>query len=119
MRTRPASHERGRRVFAESNSERWAGMEDSDPTPSLSLNRQVAPQPVQQPCPASSPPSSRSEEHTTELQSRQYLHSSPTRRSSDLAGMEDSDPTPSLSLNRQVAPQPVQQPCPASSPPSS
>src|SRR5215217_2785760 len=28
--------------------------------------------------------SSRSEEHTSELQSRQYLHSFPTRRSSDL-----------------------------------
>src|SRR5476651_2587475 len=28
----------------------------------------------------------RSEEHTSELQSRQYLHSFPTRRSSDLAG---------------------------------
>src|ERR1035437_3901174 len=27
---------------------------------------------------------SRSEEHTSELKSRQYLHSSPTRRSSDL-----------------------------------
>src|SRR5947209_6806350 len=29
--------------------------------------------------------SARSEEHTSELQSRQYLHSFPTRRSSDLA----------------------------------
>src|SRR5947209_1075115 len=28
----------------------------------------------------------RSEEHTSELQSRQYLHSFPTRRSSDLRG---------------------------------
>src|ERR1035437_9205016 len=29
----------------------------------------------------------RSEEHTSELQSRQYLHSFPTRRSSDLDGL--------------------------------
>src|ERR1035437_6194414 len=56
MTTRPASHERGRRVSVESNSGRWAEMEDSDLTPSLSLNRQVAPQPVQSPCPASWPP---------------------------------------------------------------
>src|SRR5581483_7341076 len=31
----------------------------------------------------------RSEEHTSELQSRQYLHSFPTRRSSDLTGRPD------------------------------
>src|SRR5947209_1922019 len=31
-----------------------------------------------------SPKIARSEEHTSELQSRQYLHSFPTRRSSDL-----------------------------------
>src|SRR3712207_3822441 len=34
---------------------------------------------------ASAPPTYRSEEHTSELQSRQYLHSFPTRRSSDLS----------------------------------
>src|SRR3712207_2158596 len=31
----------------------------------------------------------RSEEHTSELQSRQYLHSFPTRRSSDLAAVPE------------------------------
>src|ERR1035437_2676170 len=31
----------------------------------------------------------RSEEHTSELQSRQYLHSSPTRRSSDLSARRE------------------------------
>src|SRR5476651_881122 len=31
----------------------------------------------------------RSEEHTSELQSRQYLHSFPTRRSSDLHSLPD------------------------------
>src|ERR1035437_7696595 len=41
---------------------------------------------------------SRSEEHTSELQSRQYLHSFPTRRSSDL-GSADPD-NPSLSGGR-------------------
>src|ERR1035437_9247989 len=34
----------------------------------------------------------RSEEHTSELQSRQYLHSFPTRRSSDLQGDHGSPP---------------------------
>src|ERR1017187_166104 len=34
------------------------GKEDSDPIPSLSLNRQVAPQPVQSSSPATWPPSS-------------------------------------------------------------
>src|ERR1035437_7692419 len=37
---------------------------------------------------------SRSEEHTSELQSRQYLHSFPTRRSSDLC------PRPRIALEK-------------------
>src|ERR1035437_2977574 len=38
-------------------------------------------------------PRMRSEEHTSELQSRQYLHSFPTRRSSDLEGSQAAGPS--------------------------
>src|SRR3712207_4539514 len=46
----------------------------------------------------------RSEEHTSELQSRQYLHSFPTRRSSDLPGMVRPSPGPRTMPSGALAP---------------
>src|ERR1035437_1730991 len=42
----------------------------------------------------------RSEEHTSELQSRRYLHSFPTRRSSDLCGKGISGPSAATGLEK-------------------